>query len=213
MIKITDYKDLDYLFYRILINKKGYPEDTIIREYRLKNNNRVDILININEPVAIVEIKTWNIKINELENQLINLSNSFDENVEVYWVVFDNPKVNIKEILKVYKLNKLNKKLESIDYFPDYAYFKSLKVKKLYTELKESWELFKYLAMFLWFLLVIYHFILVFYLKINLETNQLLILLTWIWLLFFPFLSKIKISWIEIERLPKSNKINTEDKK
>lgn len=209
MEDITSYKDWEDA-YKMILNYNWFPEDTIIRDYKLKNNLTADIVISINEPLAILEIKVWKVDLKECTKQLIDMIYCFDKPIEWYLIIIDNPKKWSLNPAKYYKLNLLEQNLEPINYFPNYWYFKWLKTKKIISDLNKSNKLFIWLSVTLWIFFIIYHFILL-WINHDITNNQLIILLTWILLIMLPFFSNIKIAWMELSIVPKWEKI--EEKK
>lgn len=206
MDDITSYIDWEDT-YKMILEHYWFPEDTIIREYKLKNNFIADIVISINEPLAILEIKVWKVDLKEYTKQLIDMVYTFDKPIEWYLLVIDNPKKWSLNPAKYYKLNLLEQNLEPIKYFPNYWYFKSLKTKKIISDLNKSNKIFIWLSVSFWVLFLIYHFTLLF-LNHDITNNQLIILLAWILLIMLPFFSNIKIAWMELSRLPKWEKVD-----
>lgn len=209
MFNVNNYNDWEETYETILTNIKWFPKDTIIKEYKINNSNlRADFVISINKPLAVIEIKVWKIDLIKTEEQVIKLTNCFNDDVEWYVVFFDNEPNNVK----FYKLNKISQKLENIHDIPNYSYFKLLATKSIYKELNESNKIFNFFSPFIWILMIFYHIFLVYFSIIIIDTNELIILLVWIWLIFLPFFSKIKIASLELERIPKSEK-NTDANK
>lgn len=207
---VNNYSDWDAAFWEILMYL-WYPRDTLIKEYSFKTPDnkilRADYVISINEPLAIVEIKVWKINVSEQTKNIIRMIQSYDWDIEWYLVVFDN----LPDWVKYYKLNKYEQKLEPLSNFPTYEYFRLLKTKKIIGDLNKSNDWFIWISSILWVITIFYYITIVHLCSIDIKTNQLIILWIWIILILLPFFTRIKIAWIEIERIQKSkqeDKIN-----
>lgn len=206
MFKVSNFKDWDDSFVELLCHV-GFPRDTLLKEYMFKTRDnkvlRADYVISINEPLAIIEIKAGKIDLQTETRRIKEMVMSYDGDIEWYLVILQD----LPDGGKYYKFNRFEQKLEPISAFPTYDYFKSVKRKRIIDNLNESNDWFRWVATVLGIILIAYYGYIVHFLALDIKTNQLVILWAAIVLILFPFFTKIKIAWLEIERMPKNKEV------
>ncbi|MDD5376625.1 MAG: type I restriction enzyme HsdR N-terminal domain-containing protein [Candidatus Gracilibacteria bacterium] len=195
---IIDERTYMNLIAAILIEAGGFPEETLIREYKIKDkDNKVrfaDFVVNINEPVAIIEVKKGKVNLTDARVQIKSLLDSFEKDIEGYLATFDeNTKTS-----KFYIYNKTKNELEPINMIPSYEYFRSLRTLEIKENIKKStnWLMVASLPMGIFSLIgaiyLVSH-------KISVENTQFYIYGLGILLILLPFYEKIKIAGVELE--------------
>lgn len=195
---IIDERTYMNLIAAILIEAWWFPEETLIREYKIKDkDNKVrfaDFVVNINEPVAIIEVKKWKVNLTDARVQIKSLLDSFEKDIEGYLATFDeNTKTS-----KFYIYNKTKNELEPINMIPSYEYFRSLRTLEIKENIKKSTNWLMVASLPMWIFSLIWAIYLVSH-KISVENTQFYIYWLWILLILLPFYEKIKIAWVELE--------------
>lgn len=174
-----------------------FPIWSVLKDYKIWDNLRPDIVIALDEPLAIIDVKKWNFDLISATKQLKKYYKEINnKNVELYLACFwpiDEPKKT-----KFYQYNNKIKQLEEIKYLPDYEYFLNKRKRELRKNLFISINWLKVIWLFLWILFILFWWICIIF-EISVSSSQFLILLLWVWLIILPFLAKIKFSWIELE--------------
>lgn len=186
----------------------GYPEDSILLDWKISANYRIDMAIidNVSKhPIALFEFRMQNFK--ESENAMVEklkrYSTTLGDTTIPLYVVFS---ANNTKGFEVYLIKDENTK-NLLEFIPNIPQFKSLKnnyltkaAKKNEEDIKENFNWFKYgcfISAFILAILLYYDF------KgcISITKERLGIIVIIILLFVIPFARKLKILGLEFEVL------------
>jgi len=174
-----------------------FPEWSILTEYKIWDNLRPDIVIALDEILWIIEVKKWKVDFIKAKEQIKAYYNAMEKkDIELFLVCFwplDEPKKT-----KFYQYDKINDTLEEIKWLPNYEYFLNKRKKEIRKKLIESINWFNWIWWIIWTLLVIFWIYCIFS-DISISNGQFFIILLWIAVTILPFLTRIKLSWLEFE--------------
>jgi len=191
----------------------GYPEDSIILEWKITERYRVDMAIIDNKskkPIALFEFKRQ--KQSQSENMAIEQLKQYaealgDSTIPLY-VVFGSDQPPGFELFFLTEEDG-NEILKTIPQFPPFTYFKNSFISKLLSKKeKEKTDTYNWFQIICWILAFLVALLLFFDFMgcLEITTERLGIIAVIIALVVFPFARKLKILGVEFERLQEDKK-------
>lgn len=191
----------------------GYPEDSIILEWKITERYRVDMAIIDNKskkPVALFEFKRQ--RKSQSENMAIEQLKQYaealgDSTIPLY-VVFGSDQSPGFELFFITEEDG-NEILKPIPQFPPFTYFKNSFISKLLSKKeKEKTDTYNWFQIICWILAFLVALLLFFDFMgcLEITTERLGIMAVIIALVVFPFARKLKILGVEFERLQEDKK-------
>lgn len=191
----------------------GYPEDSIILEWKITERYRIDMAIIDNKskkPVALFEFKRQ--KQSQSDNMAIEQLKQYaealgDSTIPLY-VVFGSDQPPGFELYFLTEEDG-NEILKTIPQFPPFTYFKNSFISKLLSKKeKEKTDTYNWFQIICWILAFLVALLLFFDFMgcLEITTERLGIIAVIIALVVFPFARKLKILGVEFERLQEDKK-------